>query len=79
MRFYDTYQAVSQGFQKEEFRSSHSEVFFRKGVYGKTPMLCNFIEITFRHGCSAVNLLHISRTTFLKNTSGWLLLEELYF
>ena len=26
--------------------------------------LCNFIEITFRHGCSPVNLLHILRTLF---------------
>ena len=36
-------------------------------------MLCNFIEITLRHGCSAVNLLHIFRTSFPGNTSGWLL------
>ena len=35
-----------------------------------------FIEITLRHGCPPVNLLHISRTPFLKNTSGWLLLVE---
>ena len=35
---------------------------------------CNFIEITFRHGCSPVNLLHIFRTSFPKNTSGRLLL-----
>ena len=33
----------------------------------------NFIEITLRHGCSPVNLLHIFRTPFLKNTSGRLL------
>ena len=25
-------------------------------------LLCNFIEITLRHGCSPVNLLHILRT-----------------
>ena len=36
--------------------------------------LCNFIETTFRHGFSPANLLHIFRTSFLKNTSGWLLL-----
>ena len=36
-------------------------------------MLCNFIETTLRHGCSAVNLLHIFRTSFHRNTSGWLL------
>ena len=36
---------------------------------------CNFIEITLRHGCSPVNLLHIFRTPFPRNTSGWLLLK----
>ena len=34
----------------------------------------NFIEIALRHGCSPVNLLHIFRTPFPKNTSGGLLL-----
>ena len=38
-------------------------------------LLSNFIEITVRHGCSHVNLLHIFRTPFRKNTSGGLLLE----
>ena len=36
----------------------------------------NFVEITLRHGCSPVNLLHIFRTPFFKNTSGlkpWIL------
>ena len=37
----------------------------------------NFIEITLRHGCSPVNLLHIFRTCFYKNTSWWLLLQHL--
>ena len=70
-------------------RSSHSAVFLRKGVLkvcskftGEHPcqsvisikVLWNFIEITLWHGCSPVNLLHIFRTRFLKNTSGWLLL-----
>ena len=31
-------------------------------------------QIALRHGCSPVNLLHIFRTPFPKNTSGWLLL-----
>ena len=35
----------------------------------------NFIETTPRHGCSRANLLHIFRTPFPKNTSGWLLLS----
>ena len=37
-------------------------------------MLCKFIEITLRHGCSLVNLLHIFRTSFLRT---WLLLAIL--
>ena len=41
-------------------------------------MLCNFIEIALRNGCSPVNLLHIFRTPFLKNFSGWLLLQNNY-
>ena len=40
-------------------------------------LLCNFIEITRRHGCSPVKLLLIFRTPFLKNTSGGLLQERL--
>ena len=39
-------------------------------------LLCNFIEIAVRHGCSPVNLKHILRTPFPKNTPGWLLLER---
>ena len=35
----------------------------------------NFFEIALRHGFSAVNLLHIFRIPFFKNTSGWLLLQ----
>ena len=34
----------------------------------------NFIQITLRHGCSPVNLLHIFRTPFPMNTSGRLVL-----
>ena len=33
------------------------------------------VEITLRHGCPPVNLLHIFRTPFLKNTSGRLHLK----
>ena len=70
-------------------RSSHPEVFLRKGVLKicckftgehqcrseiSIKLQSNFIEITLLHGCSHVNLLHFFRTPFLKNTSGWLLL-----
>ena len=53
-------------------------------IYRRTSMLkcefskyvlCNFIEITLPQGCSCVNLLHIFRTPFYKNTSGELLLS----
>ena len=74
-----------------QFRSSHPEVFLKKGVLkicskltGKHPcrsvisikLLCNFFEITLRYGCYPVNLLHIFGTPFTKNTSGWLLLNS---
>ena len=39
----------------------------------------NFTEITLRHGCSPVNLLHIFRTPCTKKTSGWLLLYGAYW
>ena len=39
-------------------------------------MQSSFIEITLRHGCSPVNLLHIFRTPFPKNTSEELLLYK---
>ena len=35
---------------------------------------CNFIEVTIWHRCSPVDLLHIFRTRFYKNTSGGMLL-----
>ena len=38
----------------------------------------NFIEITFRHGCSPVTFLHIFRTPFHKNVFGVLLLYYLF-
>ena len=44
--------------------------------FGKeSSLLCNFIEIAHRHGCSPLNLLHIFRTPFSRSTSRWLLLN----
>ena len=76
---------------QNKFQSSHREVFLRKGVLKNAAckftrehacrkmisikLICNFIEITLRHGSSPVNLLHIFRTYFSKNTPGWLLLN----
>ena len=39
------------------------------------PCQSHFIQIALWHGCSPVNLLHIFRTPFPKNTSGGLLLK----
>ena len=38
---------------------------------------CDFNKVRLQHGCSPVNLLHIFRTPFPKNTFGWLLLTIL--
>ena len=71
-------------------RSSCPQEFLRKGVLricskftGQRPcrsvisikLQNNFIEMILWHGCSPVNLLHIFRLPFPKNTFGWLLLE----
>ena len=53
------------------FRSSGPEVFLGKGVL----KICS--KFTGDRPCESaisIKLLHIFRTTFLKNTSGWLLL-----
>ena len=70
-------------------RSSPPEVFLGKGVLkicskftGEHPcrsvisrkLQSSFIEITLRHGCFPVNLLHIFRTHFPMSTFGVLLL-----
>ena len=72
------------------FGSSLSEVFLGKGIpkicnkfTGKHPcrsaisvkLQSKFIEIALWNGCSPINLLHIFRTLFLKNTFGGLLLD----
>ena len=72
------------------FRSSRTKVFLGKDVLkicskftGEHPwrsvisikLQSNFIEIALRHGYYPVNLLHIFRTHFPKNTPGWLLLK----
>ena len=71
------------------YKSSRPEVFLRKGALKicckfieehpcqslvSIKLLCNFIKITLRHGYFPVNLQHIFRTPFFKNTSGRLLL-----
>ena len=80
---------IQDSWQSYIYRSSRPEVFLEKGILkicskftGGHPcrsvisikLQNSFIEIPLRHGCSPVNLLHIFRTPFLRNTSGWLLL-----
>ena len=70
-------------FAIQMYRSNPPGVFWRNGfsenmlwIYRRTLMLkCDFkkvtkrnIEITLRYGCFPVNLLHIFRTPFPKNT-----------
>ena len=65
--------------EKNHFRSSPLEAFLGKDVLKKcskftgehpcrsvisVTLLCNFIEITLRHGFSPVSLLHIFRIPF---------------
>ena len=69
------------------YRSTPPELLLWKGALkicskltGKQPCQSaisknNFLEITFQHGCSPVNLLHIFRTSFPQNTFEVLLLS----
>ena len=57
------------------FFTSHNLPGFLFRTVALEQLLWNFIEIALWHGCSPTNLLYIFRTTFLKNTSGWLLLS----
>ena len=79
-------------YQIPPIRSNRPEVFLGKGVLkicskftGEYPrrsailitLLYNFTEIALRHRRSPVNLLHILRTCFLKNTFDlWSHLQE---
>ena len=71
-------------------KAAFPEVFLGKGVLKicskftehafwnaiSIKLQSNFIEITLRHGCSPVSLLHIFRKLLPKNTSGGLLLKS---
>ena len=75
----------SGAYSKPNFQKQPPKGILRKGcseniqqIYRRKPcrsVICNFIEITLRHGCSLATLLHIFRTPFIKNTSGQLLLN----
>ena len=66
------------------FKSSSPDVFLEKGILEvqskftgerlcrsaiSINLFCHFIEIILRHGCSPLNLLHILRAPFSKNTT----------
>ena len=61
------------------FLNSEVSLVFLKveKILQEIKLLCNFIEITLRHGCSPVNLLYIFRIPFSKNISGWLFMNKL--
>ena len=76
------------------YRSSRPGVFLVKGVLkicskflGEHPcrnvisvkLLCSFIEMKLRRGCSPLNLLHNFRTPFPMNATGWLFLLVITF
>ena len=65
------FQSSNLVFSEAALQRYSQEKVFRKYA---AKFHCNFIEITFRHGCFPVNLLHIFRTLFPKNTSRRLLL-----
>ena len=49
----------------ENMQQIYRRTSIPKCDFNKVALLCNFIEITLRHGCFPVNLLHIFRTPFL--------------
>ena len=71
-------------FQKQPSRdiyrkrgSENKQQFYRKTPIAEVisiKLLSYFTEIALRHGCFPVNVLHIFRTSFPENTTGWLLL-----
>ena len=87
-------QGLNISYTLPQLRSSPPEVFLGKGILkicskftGEHPhqsvilikLQSSFLEITLRHECSPVNLLHIFRTTFYKNNSWGLLLKYTKF
>ena len=67
---------VLKNFAKFTGKYLSQSLFFNKVAGLKSAKQSNFIEITLWHGSSPVNLLHIFRTPFSKNTSGGLFLRS---
>ena len=68
--------AVQRCFIRKRCSENMQQIYRRKPMLNSdlNKIASNFIEITLRHGCSPVNLLHNFKTPFPKNTSGGLLL-----
>ena len=65
----------SRGVLRKRFSENMQQICRRKPKPNcDFNLLCNFIEITLWYGCSPVNLLHIFKIHFPKNTPGRLLL-----
>ena len=62
----------SGGVYRKGYSENMWQIYRRKSI-PKSDF--NFIEITLRHGWSPVNLLHIFKAPFSKNTSGGMLLN----
>ena len=60
---------VNHSFNQINIACNMSRYYFQK-----QPSKSNFLEMALRHGCSPVNLLHIFRIPFPRNTPGWMLL-----
>ena len=75
---------IQQNYKRTPMLKCDFNKFAKEKFTGERPcrsvisikLQSNFIEIALRHGCSPVNLLHIFRTPFLKNTSGRVLLQD---
>ena len=71
---YDMQKQPSRGILRKKYSENMQQ------IYRRTPMpkwdfikvQFSLIEITLWYECSPVNLLHIYRITFSKNTSGWI-------
>ena len=69
----------SENMQQIYRRTPMPSCNFNKSAAISIKLLSNFIENALRHRCSPVNLLHIFRTPFTRNTSGQPLLSCFVF
>ena len=68
-------EAVVQGCSYKKLFWKYA-VYLQENTHAEVRFQSNFIEISLWYGCYPGNLLHIFRTPFPKNISGWLLLTR---